>query len=118
MHIFVSMVPKSGLHYMYTLGYVLTSPGLFYLKVLQSDLNTQIFKDLVQFVEKAQDGFVAGEGSKSQSTEIPTAALVTGILWYCVCFLDRFIPLFYLTFGLEMTPFACFQGFQARVDHL
>ena len=47
--------------------------------MLQSDLNTQIFEELVQFVEKAQDGFVVGDGSKSRSTEIPTAALVTGI---------------------------------------
>ena len=72
-----------------------------HIQVLQSDLNTQIFEDLVQFVEKAQDGFVAGEGCRSRSTEIPTAALVTGILWYYLYFLYRFIPfLFCLSFGL------------------
>ncbi len=47
-------------------------------QALQSELNAQIFEDLIQFVGKAQDGFVIGDGCKSSSTEIPTAALITG----------------------------------------
>ncbi len=49
-----------------------------FFQIMQSDLNTQIFEDLVNFVDKAQCGFVIGKECNTKSSEIPTAALVTG----------------------------------------
>ena len=49
--------------------------------MLQSELNSKLFEDLVQYVFGAQNGFVLGLGRKAGSQvvkEVPTAALVTG----------------------------------------
>ena len=49
----------------------------FILQNLQSDLNTKIFEDLVQFVENSHKGFLLTDKNHG-NPEIPTAALVTG----------------------------------------
>lgn len=53
-----------------------------YMQVLQSELNSRLFEDLLTFIQGAQEGFIPGKGRTygSQITrEIPTAALVTGV---------------------------------------
>ena len=49
----------------------------YFFQILQSDLNTKIFEDLLQFASSSHVGF-STERTSGFVQEIPTAALVTG----------------------------------------
>ncbi|XP_060081142.1 origin recognition complex subunit 3-like [Ylistrum balloti] len=50
------------------------------IQILQSDLNTKIFDDLLKFTKTCQSSFtLSNPAGHSRTKEIPTAALVTGV---------------------------------------
>lgn len=71
-------------------------------KGLQSEINSKIFSDLMRFIKRAHEGKSAERIKNTVIHEIPTAALITGDLFWFQCIFSKQFPFIFVDSGLVL----------------